>query len=91
MRSPPQVYGLVSRVKCKLAKRNLQGYGLRPGLSDVCRADGHLNLDLRFRTRCLSNFGEYGGGAGDGGCYGRNSRGTMPDIRVHGKAMLHRR
>ena len=77
MKSLPQVCDSVSRVKCKITERNLQCHGGRPGLSDVCRADGHLNLDLRFRTRCLSNFGEYGGGAGDGGCYGRNSRGTL--------------
>ena len=55
-----QVYGFVSRVKYRLAERNLQGHGGRPGLSNVCRADGHLGLDLGFRTRCLSNFGEYG-------------------------------
>ena len=74
MRSLPQVYDLVSRVKCKLAERNLQGYGRRPGLSDVCRADGDLSLDLGFRTWCISDFGEDGGGAGDDGCHGRNSR-----------------
>ena len=75
MRSPLQVYDFVSRgVKCELAERNVQGNGGRPGLSNVCRADGHLSFDLGFRTSCLSDLGEYGGGAGDGGCHGRNSR-----------------
>ena len=74
MKSPPQVCDFVSRVKCELAETNVQGHGGRPGLSNVCRADGHLGLDLGFRTRCLSNFGEYGGGAGDGECHGRNPR-----------------